>query len=170
MINETHASRLLAALQHLEQIITAVAFAVLVVVLFIDVVSREFTGTGLTWSRQVGVYANLFLTLVGIGLASAGGTHLRPRFADSWLPPAWDHWLESLREAVMVMFFFGAMAVSLLAVAETRALDERVPLLGWPVWTFQLVLPVVFGIAAVRHACYARYTRLRPRELGGGQS
>ena len=163
---ETTAASLLAVLRRVEEAITLAAFAMLVLVLFADVVSRELTDTGLAWSRQVGVYANLFLTLVGIGLASAGGTHLRPRFADHWLPSAWHSLLDTTREALMAFFFLGALAISVVAIAETRALEEQVPLLGWPVWRFQLVLPAVFLIAIVRHGCYAVFPRLRPAEAG----
>ncbi len=69
-----------------ERPITFAAFLVLIVVLFADVITREVTGAGIIWARQIGVYANLLLTLVGIGIASAQGAHLRPRFADAWRP------------------------------------------------------------------------------------
>lgn len=164
---ELRAAQFLTRLRRTEELITGVAFATLVVVLFADVVSRELTGAGLTWSRQIGVYANLFLTLVGIGLASAAGTHLRPRFADRWLPVRYDRLLETLRETVMALFFAAAAAVSVATVAETRALGERVPLLGWPVWGFQVVMPAVFIAAALRHLCYARFPGLRPCASGG---
>jgi TRAP-type C4-dicarboxylate transport system permease small subunit len=163
---ESRAAQLLAALKRAEEAITLLAFTVLVLVLFADVLSRELSGAGLAWSRPLGVYANLFLTLVGVGLASAGGTHLRPRFADRWLPAAWQPGLARVREAVMALFFFGALLVSVAAIADTRTLDERVPLLGWPVWQFQLILPAVFVIAMIRHGCYAGFPRLRPAEAG----
>lgn len=164
---QMQAAQLLAGLKSLEDAIALGAFAALVIVLFADVASRELIGTGLAWSRQVGVYANLFLTLAGIGLASASGSHLRPRFADRWLPAAWDPWLGQVRETVMALFFLGAVVVSAEAIAETRVLDERVPLLGWPVWRFQLMLPAVFLAGIIRHGCYAIWPALRPPEAGG---
>ena len=61
-----------------EKSITFFAFLVLVSVMFTDVAMREITGTGLHWSRQVGVYANLFVAMFGLGVASSEGAHLRP--------------------------------------------------------------------------------------------
>jgi TRAP-type C4-dicarboxylate transport system permease small subunit len=162
---ERWAARALAVLERTEQAITFAAFALLVVVLFADVAVRELTGAGLTWSRQLGVYANLFLTLVGIGVASAAGAHLRPRFADHWLPASWDAALETLRDAVMAVFCAGVAAVSVMVVAETRALEERVVVLNWLVWPFQVVIPTVFLAAAIRHGLYAAFAGLRPRDL-----
>ena len=69
-----------------EKWISFVAFTLLITVIFADVVSRELTGSGMHWARQVGVYANIFIVMAGFGLASASGQHLRPRFADGWLP------------------------------------------------------------------------------------
>ena len=58
--------RLLDSVRTLERVITCAAFAVLATVIFVDVAVREFTGTGLIWAREVGVYANIMVTLVGI--------------------------------------------------------------------------------------------------------
>ncbi len=97
---QTALRRLLKA----EQWISCVAFAVLVTVIFADVLSRELTGSGMHWARQVGVYANIFIVMAGFGLASASGAHLRPRFADGWLPVSWNAALIRLQEGVMALF------------------------------------------------------------------
>ena len=72
-----------------ERWITGSAFVLLIVIVFADVAVRELTGAGLHWARQAGVYANIFVVMLGFGLASASGSHLRPRFADHWLPASW---------------------------------------------------------------------------------
>jgi len=159
---ERGAGRLLAVLGRVERAVAMAAFAALVAILFADVLSRELTGSGLVWARQLAVYANLLLTMFGIGVASADGAHLRPRFADRWLPRAWDAGLDRAAEAVMAAFCVAFAAVAVAAVAETHALAERTPLPAWPVWPFQAVIPAVFGAAALRHALYAAFPRLRP--------
>ncbi len=158
----TRAERLLAVLGRIEQGVCAAGFLTLTVVLAADVASRELTGAGLVWARQVGVYANLLLTLAGIGLASASGTHLRPRFADRWLPSGMAHAMPRLQEATMsgACAFFALLGA--VATHETYSLAERTALPSWPIWPFQLVIPLVFAVAAFRHGCYARWPSLRP--------
>ncbi len=141
---------------------TFAAFMILVAVLFADVLSRELTGAGLLWARQLGVYANLVVAMLGLGVASASGAHFRPRFADDWLPARWEPWLVRLQEALMAAFCIGFALVAAIAVAETRALHERSSLPSWPVWPFQAVIPLAFLSAGVRHALLARWPRLRP--------
>ena len=95
------ARRLLAVLAQVERVLCVSAFLLLVAVLFADVLSRELTAAGLYWAPQIGVWANVFVVMAGFGLASTAGAHLRPRFADDWLPQAWGRALEFLQHFVM---------------------------------------------------------------------
>jgi TRAP-type C4-dicarboxylate transport system permease small subunit len=156
------AGSILRVIGRVERAVSSAAFMLLVAVLFGDVLSRELTGTGLTWARETGVLANLVLTLVGIGIASAAGTHLRPRFADGWLPSGWNDLVEVASEWVMAVFCLAFAYLSFLAAMETAALDERFTVLRWPVWPFQMVIPAVFVVALVRHGLFALHPRLRP--------
>jgi TRAP-type C4-dicarboxylate transport system permease small subunit len=162
MISPPVVHRLLDYVRMLEQFVTCAAFAALATVVFVDVLMREFTGTGLVWAREVGVYANVIVTLVGIGLASDSGSHLRPSFADRWLPDAWDPALVRIGEALTAAFCIGFAFIALKVVLETRALDERSIVLRLWVWPFQAVLPLAFLLCALRHAAYALWPALAP--------
>jgi C4-dicarboxylate transporter DctQ subunit len=156
----------LRRLRQLEGGLTFTAFAVMVVVVFADVVTREVTGSGLLWARQVGVYANIFVVMLGFGLASADGAHLRPRFADNWLPGSWDKVLPHVQEALMALFCLAFCIVASQVLAETFALQERSVVLRVVVWPIQAVIPVAFAIASLRHGLYAIWPALRPAEVG----
>jgi TRAP-type C4-dicarboxylate transport system permease small subunit len=161
---ESRRPNVVSALKYIaqaERVVTFLAFLVLTLVLFADVVSRQLTGAGLIWARDVGVLANFVLTLVGIGIASAEGAHLRPRFADHWVPAAWNAAIEILREALMAAFCLAFALVAIVAVAETYRLEERMTILHGPVWVAQLVIPGVFLIASLRHAVLAAFPGLR---------
>ena len=155
-------TRLLDTVRRVELGVTFAAFAMLAAVIFADVVVREFSGTGLTWAREVGVYANVIVTLIGIGLASDAGAHLRPRFTDRWLPAAWDPALVRIGEALTAAFCLVVAWVAFRVVLETRDLDERSVVLRIAVWPVQSVLPVAFVLGALRHAVYALWPSLAP--------
>lgn len=154
---------MLKGIGRFEQRVTFVCFLVLIGVVFADVVSREIGGTGLHWARQVGVYANLLVILFGIGLASAGGVHLRPRFADHWLPANWSGALDRIQDGVMALFCFAFAFVATGVVYDGYMLGERSAVLGILIWPFQAVLPIVFTVATFRHGVYALYPALRPQ-------
>ncbi len=154
----------LARLGQAERAISFTAFMAMVIVVFIDVVSRQVTGGGLHWAGQAGVYANLFVVMFGLGVASADGRHLRPRFADCWLPDSWEPVLIRLQELLMALFCAAFAVVAVTVVQDSIQLAERSAVLGVLVWPFQLVIPVAFGIAGVRHGLFALYPELRPAD------
>ncbi len=158
----------LSACGRFERAVTFVAFLLLIVVVFGDVVSREVSGTGIHWARQAGVYANIIVVMFGIGLASADGAHLRPRFADGWLPASWDPLVSRLKEFLMAAFCGVFAWVAFSVVAETFVLQERSAVLRTLVWPVQAVIPLVFLLAALRHTLFGLYPALRPDEASSG--
>lgn len=159
----------MAALERLgavERGVTAAAFAVLIVAVFIDVLSREFTGTGLHWAPQVGIYANVIVVMLGLGLASAGGAHLRPRFADNWLPARMAPWLDRANDLGMATFCAVFAVVAGSVVAESMVLQERSVALRTAIWPIQAVMPLAFGLAGCRHLIYALVPECRPTASG----
>ncbi len=160
------ASRLLAMISRVEKLICTIAFAVLVAVLFVDVISREATAAGLHWASQIGVWANVAVVMAGFGLASAGGAHLRPRFLDTVLPDKWEPLLGFLQNFVMALFCAAIGVVALLVVAGSYRLGEVEITLFWPVWPVQALMPLAFFTAMLRHLLYAWQPQLRPSDSG----
>lgn len=161
-MSEQLAARILAHLQRLEQWLVLLAFTVLVLVVFADVVSRELTGAGLYWASQAGVWANVIVVMAGFGLASAADGHLRPRFADQWLPERWHAAVATLQQLCMALF---CLALGLLAsrvVLGSWRLGELSIDLFLPIWPVQMFLPLAFLGAALRHGLYAAFPGLRP--------
>ena len=152
----------LRQIERFERVVTFGCFLVLITVVFADVVSREVVGTGLHWARQVGVWANLFVVMFGIGLASSAGVHLRPRFADNWLPARWAGALDRIQDGLMALFCCGFAVVATGMVHDGWLLGERSAALGVVVWPFQAIIPLVFAVATYRHGVYALYPALRP--------
>ena len=155
--------RMLLRLQAAERGITFFAFCVMIAIVFADVAVREVTGSGLHWARQIGVYANIFVVMLGFGLASAEAAHLRPRFADSWIPKRLERFMPHVQEGLMSLFCIAVAVVAVVVVMETFELQERSVVLRLLVWPVQAVIPLAFLIAAFRHGCYAIWPALAPQ-------
>lgn len=153
---------LLQGMQRLEQVGTTLAFAVMVIVLGWDILGRELLGGGKIWATPVAVYANIFLAFIGIGVASAHGAHLRPRFLDRLGPRRWDATLERIGDAGFALFGAAAAGLCLSMLRESIELAETDPVLPVQIWPLQGILVAGFALAAVRHALYALYPALRP--------
>lgn len=160
------AAALLVVIGCIEKVLCVAAFAILVAVLFADVISREATAAGIHWAPQIGVWANVFVVMAGFGLASASGAHLRPRFADGWLPDAWQGALGFLQHFLMALFCLAIGVVALRVVAGSYQLGEVEITLFWPIWPAQAMLPLAFFAGALRHGIYACCAELRPADSG----
>ncbi len=145
----------LQTLSHFERVATFAAFTFMVLAIFADVLWRETTGVGLHWARQAGVYANIVVVMLGLGLASSAGTHLRPRFADSWLPARWDRQIQRLAELLTAAFFAVFAFFGAKITYSALLLEERSVLIGVLVWPMMAVIPLAFFIAAIRHGAFA---------------
>lgn len=154
----------LQTLERVERVITSGAFAVLIATIFLDVFSRETTGVGLHWARQVGVYANIVVVMFGLGLASAGGNHLRPRFADKWLPAHWNGVIERLQDGLMCVFCLFVSVFGAQLTWESMRLGELSTLLPILIWPVLMAIPLAFFLVGMRHAVYASCPALRPRD------
>ena len=155
------AQSLLQVLQKFEQRACCIAFIILATVLFADVVLRSFLGSGLPWSHQVGVYANMVVSLLGLGLASVGDNHLRPRFADHILPISWEPVMVRLQPLVTALAFVLFAILSIELVLESIRLQERSTVLQTLVWPVQCLLPLAFGLAAFRYGLFVVYPTLQ---------
>lgn len=158
----------LKRLDNFERGATFAAFTFMVVAIFADVLWRETTGVGLHWARQAGVYANIFVVMLGLGLASSAGSHLRPKFADSWLPASWDRQINRLAELLTAIFFSAFAAFGARITYSAFMLEERSVLIGVLVWPMMAVIPLAFFIATIRHGAYAINPDWRPDQQQAG--
>ena len=156
------AEKILNKLTQFEKWITFGAFIILVTVMFADVALRELTGAGLHWSRQIGVYANLFVVMFGLGVASSEAAHLRPKFADNWLPKTWEPFLERCQEGLMFVFCLLFSIVAAQVVIETFDDNVQSIVLRIAIWPFQAIIPLAFFLTSIRHLIYTFYPSLRP--------
>lgn len=157
-------AKLLQRLQSAERLLCSMAFLLLVSILFIDVAGRTLVGTGFYWASQLGVWANIVVVMAGFGLATADGAHLRPRFADAWLPRAWEPVLVRLQHLVMSVCCLGLGVVAARVSFESWRLGEISIDLFVPVWPVQLLLPLAFLATACRHTIYLIWPELGPAE------
>jgi TRAP-type C4-dicarboxylate transport system permease small subunit len=161
------AAQLLAGLRRFEQAATTLAFACMVLALGWDILGREVLGGGKIWATPIAVYANVLIAFVGMGIASAGGAHLRPRFLDKLAPSALDKTFDRFTDAGFALFCIGAGVLCWKVLRESMQLQETDPVLQWQIWPFQIILVVAFALGTLRHLIYALWPTLRPVAQGG---
>jgi TRAP-type C4-dicarboxylate transport system permease small subunit len=158
--------------------VAVVAYATVALVLVLDVLGRElmfplmqalgipFGGGGVFGASKIAVYALIVATYAGIGVAVATASHIVPRAGYFVVPRAWDPAMDRCADAVTAVLMLLAAFAGCLLVHGTWEMGLRAPILAWPVWAVQLVMPLGFMSAALRYAGFARWPDLRPPQQG----
>lgn len=160
------AKTFLDRLRIFEQFLCFVAFMVMAGALIYDVLKREFTGSGAFGAPQVGVIGMIVVSYIGIGLASAAGSHYRPRFADRVFPARFDGLLDRIGEFGFALFCAFMAAVATEVSLESYELKDVAPVLRNPIWPVQMTIAVGFGLVALRHVLYGLFPAIRPKPAG----
>lgn len=138
----------------IERLILTVLVTGMVGLATLQILLRNVWHTGLNWSEPVLGMALLWLTMLG-ALAAAGlGRHLAIDLAAALLPRRWSVWL------ARAISIFATIICGLLAWAAGRYVGfqremDLTLLMGWPVWKYYLVIPVVFWLMSFRFAVRA---------------
>lgn len=159
------AKKLLSGLFAVESAVTITAFVLIALLLLLDVTLREFAGTSVHGAQRVSVYAMILIGFLGIGLASAQGRHLRPRFADGLIPDRLTHIATRLGDAAMTIVWMGFVWLGLRFVNEAWEFRDMARVIEIPLWPLYLVVPYAFASTALRHALFACYPALRPEDI-----
>ncbi len=138
----------------IERLILTVLVTGMVGLSTLQILLRNVWHTGLNWAEPLLGMALLWLTMLG-ALAAAGlGRHLSIDLAAALLPRRWSVGLGR------VTAIFAAVVCGLLAWAAGRYVGfqhemDATILLGWPVWKYDMAIPVVFWLMVLRFAIRA---------------
>lgn len=169
------AAQMLAAWHRIECWVAVACFSFIALILVLDVLGREFLGpvlnllridigpTGIFASQRLSIYALVIGSFAGIGIATATGSHLVPRVGFGWIPKAWGPFMDRLADFLTGCFLIGVTCYGFMFVQSSFSIDLRAPVLDWPVWPFQLAIPIGFLSAALRYFAYALWPSLRPQ-------
>jgi TRAP-type C4-dicarboxylate transport system permease small subunit len=170
------ARRVLQGWHRAECVIAVAAFTFIASVILLDVLGRELLGrlmlwlgidigpTGVFFSQRLSVLALVIGAYCGIGIATASGSHLRPRLGDGWVPRAWGPAMDRVADVVTGLFLLAATWVGFQFVGVSIEKEERTMVLDWLVWPFQLFIALGFLSAGLRYFVFAAYPALRPMQ------
>ena len=133
----------------IERLLLGVLVTGMVILSALQILLRNIWHSGLNWAEPLLGMALLWLTMLGALAATGLGRHLSIDLAAALLPHRWTTWLGRITSV------FAAVVCILLAWAAGRYVGfqrdmEMTMLLGWPVWKYYLIIPVVFWLMAAR--------------------
>ena len=160
---ESTVSRGLRLLFWIEAGLATVAYAAVAGLLLLDVLSREIVGEAIWGAQKLAVFGAIVAAFLGLCLATASNSHLRPQFTDTWFPRTWNPGIGRIGDLVSAAVFIFLGVIALGYLSESIANKERAAVLYVPLWPIQIVLPYAFFSSAFRHLAFAAYPDLKPQ-------
>lgn len=157
----------LATLYRAEIVVACIAFVLVAMALFADVVGREVMGNGIFGAQKFAVFCTAIAGLLGFAIVVHSGGHLRVSVVDRMFPESWHPTMMRLGDIISgaICVFLGLYAVEF--VMKSAQLGESDMVFRIKLWPIQMVLPYLFLASALRYFCFAAFPALRPEEKEG---
>ena len=127
---------------HFEEVLCATLFAVMGIIMFVNVISRYLLKYSLAFTEELVVSFFVWLTLLGAGVAFREGSHLGFSFVTDRLPA------EARRILVWVGAFLGAFLFAVLITFSIFQIKDEIGLkitssgIGIPQWWYSVGMPL----------------------------
>lgn len=169
------AQRILDVWHRAECWIAVGCFAFIALIMIVDVAGREVLGpvlnrlgidigpTGIFAAQRFAMIALIIGSFLGVGIATATGSHLVPRVAFGWVPKEWGPTMDRIADVITGIFLLGFVWFGVEFVRSTAATQLRMPVLDWLVWPIQTAIPLGFLSAALRYFVFAIWPSVRPK-------
>lgn len=148
----------------IEKWIAFLAFVLMLGALAADVIGREVFGHGVFGAVKFAVYVLIYCAMAGFGIATATGSHLRPKFLDKAVPEALTSVALRLGQFASAAILLMLASAGLTFVGLGMMLEERDVTLDVLIWPVQLAIPIGFTLSALRHIFYGIWLDLLPAE------
>jgi C4-dicarboxylate transporter DctQ subunit len=154
--------RLLAGADRLEEAFMSVALAFMTLLTFVQVVLRYGFGAGFVWSLEATTYAFAWLVLIGMSYGVRTQAHIAVDLVTSRLTP------RGARIATGAALVCGLAYCSLMVVGSSAFVDRLMELgndardIPLPRWLLTGIMPIAFGLLALRLVQAARPAFSRP--------
>jgi TRAP-type C4-dicarboxylate transport system permease small subunit len=143
--------------------VAVAAYAVTCGLLLADVVSREVFSQAIWGAQKIAVFGAIIAGILGLTIAVGRNVHLRPSFADGFLP---FKWVDQAGDLISAILFAGLCWYAIEFVGESINFDDRAEVIYIPLWPIQIIFPYAFATAALRHFIYFLVPETKPAHSG----
>ena len=134
----------------LEVTILAGGSAALAIILIINVIARTFFKS-IYYAEELAKFLIILITMIGVSYAARKARHIRMGAFFDLMPPKMEKVFVFIISGVSVVVLGLLAYYSYQYVAMMRMLGQKTAALQVPFWTFNVMVPVGFGLAAIQY-------------------
>jgi TRAP-type C4-dicarboxylate transport system permease small subunit len=138
-------------IDRVEQTLVSILLGLMILIAFLQIVLRNIFATGIAWADPLVRNLVLWVGFVGAAIATREGRHISIDVLPRWVPQQGKAIIGIIVQ-LFSAFICGLLTFAAVKFVRNEALMGSVTFLGIPAWGPQMILPVIFGIMALRFA------------------
>jgi TRAP-type C4-dicarboxylate transport system permease small subunit len=155
-------------ISRVETVLITILLTLMILMAFSQIVLRNFFATGIDWGDALVRYLVVWVAFIGAAIATREGKHITIDLLSRWLTGAGSIAIQALAS------FFSAVICGLLTLAAIKFIWFEAQMGGTaffklPVWVPELIMPVTFGLMALRFTI-GMFKEIRTMIHQGGQT
>lgn len=136
-------------IDRVEQILLVTLLSSMILIAFLQIVLRNLFSTGLAWGDMLVRNLVLWVSFIGAALATKEGKHINIDIISGFMPPLGKA-LMTFMTQLFSAFICGLLTFAALKFIKNETQMGNVTFLGIPAWIPEIILPVIFGLMALR--------------------
>ena len=136
-------------IDRVEQTLITILLSLMIIIAFLQIVLRNVFATGISWADPLVRNLVLWVGFVGAAIATREGRHITIDVLPHWVPQRGKAIIGVIIQ-LFVAFICGLLTFAAVKFVRNEALMGSITFLGIPAWVPQLILPITFGIMALR--------------------
>jgi len=146
--------RLDEIIDHTEQTVLVISLSFMILIAFSQIVLRNLFDTGLSWGDPLVRNLVLWVSFIGAALATKEGKHINIDVVSRWIPPRGKILVEAIT-GLFSSFICALLTFAALKFIKNEAQMGGVTFLGIPLWIPEIILPITFGLMALRFSLHS---------------
>lgn len=139
---------------NLEKIMLVVSTIAMIILIFLQVISRRFLNISLAWSEELSRYIFVWSVWMAVPYAVIKGRHIRLTFLRDALNDTGKFVLDMCFFVISIGFFAYIGFSSISLVSQIKQMGQLTPALAIPKWLCYLSLPAGCLLGSLRFAQY----------------
>ena len=136
-------------IDRVEQTLITILLSLMIAIAFLQIVLRNIFATGIAWADPLVRNLVLWVGFVGAAIATREGKHITIDVLPQWVHPQVKTIIGIIIQ-LFAAFICGLLTFAAVKFVRNEAIMGSITFVGVPAWLPQLILPITFGIMALR--------------------
>lgn len=136
--------------EHFEEALSVILFTLMTVLIFLQIIFREFANFSLDWTEELGRYTFIWLVYISASLATKNNRHLRVEFIETILPKRASKWYSVFGHTIWLAFSLYMVKVGYDVAFHILDSGQTSPSVGLTMGYVYMIVPIGFALASIR--------------------